>query len=169
MGTSLFASNQASANVVDFNYVGDYSGPFQYLADWGIDRDSGRVLAIPYYVSVYNVAYGSTTLNYAGYGTIASGGFGQINFWYFSQLPGFFQTVGSFPSVDDYLFPWDGGSPSFTPGIYQLLGGTLTITDVMPPVSVPEPAGWALMLLGIGCVGAVLRRSRRLQGAITIA
>ncbi len=36
------------------------------------------------------------------------------------------------------------------------LGGTITITQ-----SVPEPATWAMMILGFGAVGFVLRRKRR--------
>lgn len=37
----------------------------------------------------------------------------------------------------------------------------LTITDTPPSVgAVPEPATWAMMLLGFGLIGATLRRGR---------
>jgi hypothetical protein len=38
------------------------------------------------------------------------------------------------------------------------LGGTITITDH----GVPEPATWAMMVLGFGAVGFALRRKRKL-------
>jgi hypothetical protein len=41
------------------------------------------------------------------------------------------------------------------------VGGTLAYIDVGKP-GVPEPASWALMLLGFGGLGAVLRRRRQL-------
>jgi hypothetical protein len=47
------------------------------------------------------------------------------------------------------------------------LGGTVTIRDVG---AVPEPATWAMMLLGFGAIGVGFRRSRRRQtGMLQIA
>jgi hypothetical protein len=43
------------------------------------------------------------------------------------------------------------------------LGGTITIRDVG---AVPEPATWAMMLLGFGAIGVGFRRSRRQQTAL---
>lgn len=67
----------------------------------------------------------------------------------------------------DLLTPaaYDGSSPSsfnLQPGVYVGYSGTvLTLT------AVPEPAAWALMLIGIGGLGAALRlsRSRRAMAA----
>jgi hypothetical protein len=55
-------------------------------------------------------------------------------------------------------------------------GGTLTLDDASgwsnavlytpPGNSVPEPATWAMMLLGFGAAGTALRRSRRRKGEL---
>jgi hypothetical protein len=34
-----------------------------------------------------------------------------------------------------------------------------------PPTAVPEPSTWALLLIGFGVVGGILRRSKRSLGA----
>lgn len=44
----------------------------------------------------------------------------------------------------------------------DLIATSMTVTTESPPTSgAPEPAGWALMLLGVGGIGAALRRTRR--------
>jgi hypothetical protein len=49
-----------------------------------------------------------------------------------------------------------------------LADGPLTVTNtVVLGAGAPEPAGWALMILGFGGVGATLRRSRRTAAAAT--
>lgn len=43
-------------------------------------------------------------------------------------------------------------------------------SGILPTVSaVPEPSSWAMMILGVGAVGAVLRKRRRDAGAPTLA
>ncbi len=61
--------------------------------------------------------------------------------------------------------------PPSLPGVQFIVegnsyGGPATLTYEYTPVSaasVPEPASWALMLLGIGGVGAALRRRHKLS------
>jgi hypothetical protein len=40
---------------------------------------------------------------------------------------------------------------------------------IVTPGGVPEPAAWAMMLLGFGGIGIAIRRSRKLQAAKALA
>jgi hypothetical protein len=40
------------------------------------------------------------------------------------------------------------------------LAGDVSLAPVFLPSTVPEPAGWALMLIGVGLIGSVMRRAR---------
>ena len=37
----------------------------------------------------------------------------------------------------------------------------MTLTSLIAAPAVPEPASWAMMILGLGMVGFALRRTRR--------
>lgn len=56
---------------------------------------------------------------------------------------------------------------SDTYGATQINSGYNLVGDLMnpPTTGVPEPAAWALMILGFGAMGAMLRRRRRLAAA----
>jgi len=54
-------------------------------------------------------------------------------------------------------------SPEATPELQQTLAQSLLVADgsaIAPSMSVPEPASWAMMILGFGCLGAMARRRR---------
>lgn len=63
-------------------------------------------------------------------------------------------------SVDLLRDPKDGGAP-----IGLQLNGLAIVGDSAPPVapSVPEPASWALLVLGMGSVGAMMRHRLKLR------
>jgi hypothetical protein len=74
-----------------------------------------------------------------------------------------------FSSVDDRLFAslfltdlrtlQNGGSPVNFESIRQV---SINLAQVpTPPPGVPEPATWAMMLMGFGAAGAAIRHSRR--------
>jgi hypothetical protein len=71
--------------------------------------------------------------------------------------------AGTYVAFEDLSFPnsdYDYNDETF------VFTNTSTITDQGGP-SVPEPATWALMLLGVGAVGAAMRAARR--GAVAFA
>ena len=66
-------------------------------------------------------------------------------------------------SVNTTIYYYFDAAAFSTPGTYQTLifgadqAGQLVVTDLGGP-AVPEPAIWAMMLVGFGLVGATLRR-----------
>lgn len=70
----------------------------------------------------------------------------------------FFQYITGGP-----LFTGSTSAPVFVPGVYQLGGAvsgdaTLTISEGISAAPIPEPATWAVMILGFGMAGHALRR-----------
>lgn len=58
-------------------------------------------------------------------------------------------------------------APVFSPGTFTFTGfssGTLTVSQV---AAVPEPATWAMMIVGIGAVGATMRRRAKVKTAVS--
>jgi hypothetical protein len=95
------------------------------------------------------------------YTTAIGGGFGLKN-----------TNNASFTFVSDgpQLFTGTNIAPTFTLGTFALVqfNGparySLTISDLdaspTPPGAVPEPATWAMMLLGFGAIGFAMRRQK---------
>ncbi|MBU1374699.1 MAG: PEPxxWA-CTERM sorting domain-containing protein [Alphaproteobacteria bacterium] len=78
---------------------------------------------------------------------------GTLRFQTIKTPSGQFGEVGG---IVDTAFHTAGGSTSFA----QRLGtpGVWTVTTREDPVAVPEPAAWALMIVGFGMAGVGLRR-----------
>jgi len=58
-----------------------------------------------------------------------------------------------------------GGSVVFSDAVVEASNDfTLTLSDQPPPGGIPEPSTWALLVLGFGGLGALLRRNRRNAG-----
>jgi hypothetical protein len=76
------------------------------------------------------------------------------------------------PSEAAYIFQFanaEGPSVSFVPGsdfsVITFSSGKIVGTGVSSVIPLPEPAAWALMLVGFGGLGAAMRSRRRLAGA----
>jgi hypothetical protein len=67
--------------------------------------------------------------------------------------------AGDFSLFGAQVYSGSEAAPLFAPGSYAEGAGTLTLT------AVPEPAAWAIMLVGLGLVGAVTRGRRRVAAA----
>ena len=82
----------------------------------------------------------------------------ETNFW----ATGFNGLVGTENSVT-YIFRTN--ATAFTEGTFGVIdGSTLQGTTFAP--TVPEPATWAMMLVGFGLLGAATRRARRVQSVL---
>ena len=97
---------------------------------------------------LYNMGAGDPTLHYI---TIKQGDGYEL-----------FYDVAGFTSGTTYTFSLNSYFPN-NPGVSHV-----TVYDGDPP-PVPEPATWALMLLGFGGIGMALRRSRRTATLMQIA
>lgn len=71
----------------------------------------------------------------------------------------------------NYFYSVTGiGNAAFQPSFYRYRAPdtrTLTITRVAMANGVPEPASWALLIIGFGAIGAALRGRRRLAPGLT--
>lgn len=65
-------------------------------------------------------------------------------------------------NLDDFALEFDPTRASQTQDFFYLFGGTNEIPNVPVTItaSVPEPASWAMMLLGFGAIAFALRRRR---------
>ena len=84
-------------------------------------------------------------------------GSGQIADWQVQVRDGsnFIGTVNIFTNVVDVGSQGSPEGESFTPGTWSVAAA--------PPINgVPEPATWAMMLVGFGGLGAVMRARRRM-------
>ena len=81
--------------------------------------------------------------------------------WFSASDNGMFDTVdGVVQVVGPQVYGGSEAAPTFAPGTFagvdhiNQLSGVLTVTAI---AAVPEPASWALMLIGVGALGAAMR------------
>lgn len=91
--------------------------------------------------------YGSHTAGSFSTGNLAVGGFNDEGVWHsLFSTPGW----GTFQFYDFVSLGTNGQS-----------AGNVLLGELNATPSVPEPATWAMMLLGFGAMGVAVRRSRR--------
>ncbi|MDD5480015.1 pilin [Rhodoferax sp.] len=97
-------------------------------------------------------------------------GFGLTNAGSFQNMQSSYYWIGTEYAPDPnrawYFNTWDGGQDAAvkSPQIYAL---AVHAGDVMAPV--PEPETYAMLLLGLGVVGAISRRRSRAAGTLATA
>jgi hypothetical protein len=127
-------------------------------------------------VLTFGAQGGLHTLSFLGGGSVTGTGYSDIGYFIYAHIPGNWTTIGTASgdlgdlSVDPSFGPisvtFDSGSDTTTVsainGDYQSGGATnLSFTLFGGPAGVPEPATWAMMLMGFGGLGAAMRASRR--------
>jgi hypothetical protein len=151
----------ASAATILFNFEGG-SRSFSFTLEQGQTPDSSMTFAGSNRVGFTNVAGTfmgvSGATNVASSVTFGTGAFGALGL----SATGF--GFGSF--AGPALFNGSTTSPIFNLGTFSLGqvmtgpgtgGGRLTVSQ-MPMTAVPEPATWAMLILGFGMVGYSMRR-----------
>jgi hypothetical protein len=135
---------------------------FTYVEDGGLDfsfDQSATPTPLGYALGDYtDVAISNFTGNVGPYSSIV---------WYSAGASGQFNTPdNAYVVFGPQVYSGPESAPIFATGTYagadqtNGLAGTLTIT------AVPEPATWAMMILGLGMTGALLRRR---NGAVVAA
>ena len=71
-----------------------------------------------------------------------------------------FVVTGGTAAIDSYISSYKALAPSLTGNAYVLLSDNKSSQGFV--IGVPEPATWAMMIVGFGAVGMVLRSRRRL-------
>ena len=113
-----------------------------------------------------NSFFGSPTTNFADRGTVTFGADSQfssfstptpVRFSNGDNLIGLSATSGG-NTFFGFAFTTNSTLNSF--GFGNVPGATITATSAIP-AAVPEPATWAMMLVGFGAMGVSLRRRRR--------
>jgi hypothetical protein len=134
---------------------------------WGTTYDTADNLST-------GVEGGLKTLTFTGGGSVTN--VGTIGYYIFAYLPGNWTTSGT--STGDYTF--NGVGPDFSTPTFTYNAGVTTVESFATaynsnntdptnlsftlfggPAGVPEPATWAMMLVGIGGVGAAMRIATR--------
>ena len=155
--STAFAAVPASAQLLTFNLTGSRTATF--TIDSSAPNSFNTSALIGNQIFFNNVA--GTFGGSAGTANISFGTnlIADLNIQ--SSNLGFTQL-----SVPGDLFTGSASSPIFNIGTFNLSGGftagpaTLTISRAAV-AAVPEPGTWAMMLLGFGAIGVVVRRRRQ--------
>jgi hypothetical protein len=110
---------------------------------------------------------GDGILVFEGFAFLADGGFNTFAFIAPAPGPADFSLFYGLELSGDRLFTGGTAAPTFRLGTFDLTGaclgvcgadrGGFTLTISAAAAAVPEPATWAMMILGFGGIGAVVR------------
>ncbi len=156
-----FHQTGQTAPLSDANGVYSFAlGTTPISFDWGITNLAVKAFQ-PSLITVTNIGTGQTASydpffvgndNYTGIPNTAQNS-ARINF-------GFLLGNGFTPNVDStYRVSLTSGNESLSVDAKLGLGAT----------AVPEPATWAMMIVGVGAIGGATRRSRKTTGSRALA
>ena len=122
----------------------DFTDTFNFILPAGL---TSATISSTMTAATNNVDFTSVTLNGFAFTPVSTGTFEIRTFpaSYFNAGTNTIVVTGHSGVAGGY-----DGVISFSPGV-------------------PEPATWALMILGLGAVGVAMRRNRRQMGALTVA
>jgi PEP-CTERM motif len=149
VGTNLVLSATAMAP------IGTTTGEVNYI--WGIDTDPAKATA-PFSPEGFNkVVFNDVSVASVGAPGVTVSGDTITDTISIASLSNVVLSPGQFAIS---LWP-DVGSPGVFAGFSEFVPGNGTFS-----ASVPEPASWAIMLVGFGALGAVMRQARRKSPAV---
>jgi hypothetical protein len=178
MAAALFAGAQANAAVITRTFTFSFSmagfdpgsapvGPLSGVFSVTFDPDAA-VKDVTTGVKVYSLnlpVTGPFAFTYTPTGELTLGAIidptdsvDNANFETDDFDVSFFDPAGPNLSASDATYTRAG-----VDNVWFTTGGTVTAVDGLPPI--PEPSTWAMMMLGLGGLGATLRR-RRLTAAV---
>jgi hypothetical protein len=135
--------------------TGDFTGVTCSGGTCGTIQDIASLMTGPVSIPAFFVLTGGTNINPI---TFDLTGITSIN-----------RSTANFLDVTATgIFNWSGFAP--TPGTFQFSAqGTNVTSFSLSTQALPEPATWALMLLGFGGIGVAMRRRRRAPALAQIA
>lgn len=161
----ILGASPAYAAPLLFNFTGNVFGTSK-TAVFQLDsnqspssvNDQGFIGSQISFDNVQGIFNGSSELASISFGTNL-----LSQFQFQSANSGFAQFGGA------TVFSGTANNPIFAPGTYAFTGftsGTLTVSNAV--AAVPEPATWAMMLVGFGAMGFAIRR-RKVRATVSYA